>query len=296
MSCDYKARFLKYQKTIDEALLKFLSHDETLPQKSIFQAMKYSVTAGGKRIRPVLTLELCRMFGGEWEIALPFACALEMIHTYSLIHDDLPAMDDDDLRRGRPTSHKVFGEATAILAGDGLLNLAFETALIYSQARPERTLAALSALARASGVYGMIGGQVLDLENEGKEALGEERLIKTHELKTGALIMAGAHMGAILGGADESGQKSAREFGKGLGLAFQAVDDILDVVGAQDKTGKPSGSDEKSKKATFIKMLGLDEAKSRAKSYTALSKAAAEAFPDNGFLLWLCDFLLKREY
>jgi geranylgeranyl diphosphate synthase type II len=219
---------------------------------------RYSLLAGGKRIRPVLTLEFARLAGlADWKTALPMACALELVHTYSLIHDDLPCMDDDDLRRGRPTNHKVFGEANAVLAGDGLLTAAFETMLAPGQKLPpERVLEAAGILARAAGGRGMVGGQVLDMAGEGR-ALGLTEVEELQRLKTGALIRAAVEMGcAVAGGAEEQREALCR-YADCLGLAFQIQDDILDVVGDEATLGKPIGSDVRSDKTTFVALKGL---------------------------------------
>ena len=219
--------------------------------------MRYSLLTGGKRLRPVLVLEACRLCGGAVEDALPFAGAIEMVHTYSLIHDDLPCMDDDDLRRGRPTNHKVFGEANAVLAGDGLLTAAFETMLAPGQKLPpERVLEAAGILARAAGGRGMVGGQVLDMAGEGR-ALGLTEVEELQRLKTGALIRAAVEMGcAVAGGAEEQREALCR-YADCLGLAFQIQDDILDVVGDEATLGKPIGSDVRSDKTTFVALKGL---------------------------------------
>ena len=227
------------------------------PRGNLYDAMRYSLLAGGKRLRPVLVLEACRLCGGAVEDALPFAGAIEMVHTYSLIHDDLPCMDDDDLRRGRPTNHKVFGEANAVLAGDGLLTAAFETMLAPGQKLPpERVLEAAGILARAAGGRGMVGGQVLDMAGEGR-ALGLTEVEELQRLKTGALIRAAVEMGcAVAGGAEEQREALCR-YADCLGLAFQIQDDILDVVGDEATLGKPIGSDVRSDKTTFVALKGL---------------------------------------
>ena len=228
-------------KLIDTFLSEYFPKKNNL-QKTIYEAMEYSLFAGGKRIRPVLAVSVCEMLGGKALDVMPFACALEMIHTYSLIHDDLPCMDDDDLRRGRPTSHKVFGEGMAVLTGDALLNCAFETAIKFSQVSPEVTLDCLNVLSNASGTEGMIGGQVIDLENEGKKT--EYSVLENmHLLKTGALISAAAKLGAICAGVPNSDIFRVNEFAKNLGIAFQIKDDILDVEGNEEVLGKPIGSD-----------------------------------------------------
>lgn len=217
------------------------------PHADIYDAMNYSLLAGGKRIRPILTLAACRLCGGETETALPFACAVEMIHTYSLIHDDLPCMDDDELRRGRPTNHTVYGEATAVLAGDGLLTAAFEVALTGSTIDPRRAIKALANLAYAAGAAGMVGGQALDMAGEGR-ALTVEDVEELQQLKTGTLMTAAAEMGAIVAGATEEQRMALRKYTQKLGLAFQIRDDMLDVTGNVEEMGKTSGSDAKGEK------------------------------------------------
>ncbi|MEG1857575.1 MAG: polyprenyl synthetase family protein, partial [Pseudoflavonifractor sp.] len=216
---------------IDEYLTALFAHRE--PKADLYDAMLYSLLAGGKRIRPVMTLEVCRMCGGDVECALPFACAVEMVHTYSLIHDDLPCMDDDDLRRGRPTNHRVYGEATAVLAGDALLTAAFETIAEHGTNLPaERVLCACACLGRAAGARGMVGGQVLDMAGEGR-ALASSEVEELQKLKTGALISAAAEMGCIIAGGDEAARKAVRSYAERLGLAFQIRDDMLDVQGSE---------------------------------------------------------------
>lgn len=224
----------------------------------LYDAMRYSLLAGGKRLRPVLVLESCRLCGGDRGQALPFAGAVEMVHTYSLIHDDLPCMDDDDLRRGRPTNHRVYGEATAVLAGDGLLTAAFETMLAPGQSLPpERTLEAAGILARAAGGQGMVGGQILDMAGEGR-TLGLLEVEELQRLKTGALIAAAAEMGCVVAGGTAEQRSSLRCYAESLGLAFQIQDDILDVIGDEAMLGKPVGSDARSEKTTFVSLKGLD--------------------------------------
>lgn len=255
-----KALFDQRYSTYRQAVETYLSglFSEKPHWADLYESMRYSLLAGGKRIRPVLTLEFARLCGLEnWQTALPVGCALELVHTYSLIHDDLPCMDDDDLRRGRPTNHKVFGEANAVLAGDGLLTAAFETMLAPGQKLPpERVLAAAGILARAAGGRGMVGGQVLDMAGEGR-ALGLTEVEELQRLKTGALIRAAVEMGcAVAGGAEEQREALCR-YADCLGLAFQIQDDILDVVGDEATLGKPIGSDVRSDKTTFVALKGL---------------------------------------
>lgn len=289
----HSKRFAEYQDSINRAL------DEAIPEKeclygNVFKAMRYSLNAGGKRIRPVLVLEFARIFGVSEEAAMPFATALEMIHTYSLIHDDLPCMDDDDLRRGRPTSHKVFGEAVAVLAGDALLNRAFEHVLQNSTLSPEVTLKALKCLAEASGAEGMIGGQIIDMEGETR-ALDAKEITMLQDMKTGALIKAAALMGAIVGNASEANLSSAGVYAENIGLAFQICDDILNVEGDAATMGKDVGNDEESGKSTFVKLWGIDECKKKVAELTELAAEEAKKLPESDFLIWLAYELLSRE-
>lgn len=259
----------------------------------VSQAMRYSVRNGGKRIRPVLVLEFCKVCGGDEEKALAFACALEMIHTYSLIHDDLPCMDDDDFRRGKPSCHVAFGEANALLAGDGLLTLAFETAA-KAELSPEQIVRGISALSKAAGVSGMIGGQVMDLENEGKK-VGVDILEKTDHLKTGELIRVACVLGCIAANADEEKIRAAEKYAAGIGLAFQIVDDILDVVGDEKALGKPVGSDKENEKSTYVSALGLEESRKKVSLLTADAKEALSAFDgDTAFLMSFADEMENR--
>lgn len=273
---------------IDSQLQKYLEPHKN-PQKNIYEAMNYSVFAGGKRLRPILMTEICRMCGGDIDEVMPFACAMEMIHTYSLIHDDLPAMDNDDLRRGMPTSHIKFGEATAILAGDALLNKAFETACSYRGKYPERALRALKMLADSSGTEGMIGGQVVDIESEHRDITLSE-LEYIHLLKTGAIIRSACTIGAVMAGADEAQIAAADEFAKNLGTAFQICDDILDVTSTEAELGKPIGSDAESDKNTYVKLVGIEESRKFVNQYTEKAVQALEIFGERA------DFLVKLTY
>lgn len=250
---EFRDQIAQYRAAIEEFLQgKFC---EDLPQKRLFDAMRYSLLAGGKRIRPVLTLEFCRICGGDWRGALPFACALEMIHTYSLIHDDLPCMDNDDYRRGRLTNHKVFGEALAVLAGDGLLTAAFETAA-SAATDPAVTVKAIRILAEQAGELGMVGGQVLDMDAEEQE-LTEQGIYDIQCRKTGALIQAACQIGVVAAGGTQQQLDAAKTYAQNLGLAFQIRDDMLDVIGDEATFGKPIGSDKAEKKTTFVDLLGL---------------------------------------
>jgi len=264
------------------------------PYADLNDAMLYSLMAGGKRVRPVLLLETCRMCGGDVSAALPFACAVEMVHTYSLIHDDLPCMDDDDLRRGKPTNHKVYGEATAVLAGDGLLTAAFEAMSEEVGNLPfDRVVQAISCLAKAAGGRGMVGGQVLDIAGEGR-SLSEEELKEVYSLKTGALISAAAEMGCILAGGDEFARSAVVTYAKKIGLAFQVQDDVLDVSGDEAVIGKPVGSDIRSEKSTFVTLYGIDACRDLVKRLSDESVEALSTFEESGFHQWLAYQLAGR--
>ena len=276
--------------------------DEYLPaaegyQKQIMEAMAYSVTAGGKRLRPMLMQETFRLFGGEGKVVEPFMAALEMIHTYSLVHDDLPAMDNDEYRRGRKTTHVVYGEAMGILAGDALLNYAFETAVKAFDVAPEKSLQigkALKILAEKAGIYGMIGGQVVDVASCGK-GLDEAMLNFIYELKTGALIESAMMIGAVLAGATQEQVRTVEKIASDVGIAFQIQDDILDVTSTQEELGKPIHSDEKNEKSTYVTIKGLDEA---AKDVERISEEAVELLQslnlENPYLTWLIQELVHR--
>ena len=250
---------------VDQALERWMPDEDVLP-RSLHQSMRYSVFAGGKRLRPILMIAACESIGGHAGQVLHAACAMEMIHTYSLVHDDLPAMDDDDFRRGRPTNHTVFGVATAILAGDALLTEAFRL-LADAQANltvpPGRVIKVIELVARYAGSQGMVGGQVVDMESEGKD-IDFPTLEYIHTHKTGGLILASVQVGALLGGADDSQLAAIKKFGGAAGLAFQIADDILDIVGDRKSLGKDVGSDQARGKATYPALLGLSESKQRA--------------------------------
>ncbi len=262
----------------------------------VAEAMKYSVRNGGKRIRPILVLEFCRMCGGNIEDAIELACAVEMIHTYSLIHDDLPCMDNDDMRRGQPSCHIKFKEHFALLAGDGLLTHAFGSVLSSNFAKkdPQKAIKALSVLAEGAGNLGMIGGQVIDLESEGKE-INSDTLEKMDSLKTGALIKASAVMGVIAAGGSEEQIEAAGNFALKLGHAFQVVDDILDVVGSAESLGKPIGSDAVSEKSTYVSLLGLEMSQIYAKKLTDEALANLSVFGEEAeYMTELSKQLLSR--
>ncbi len=267
-------------------------------QNNIFDSMNYSLKAGGKRLRPILTLEACKLVGGNEKDAYPFAVAIEMIHTYSLIHDDLPALDNDDLRRGRKTNHKVYGEAMAILAGDGLLNYAYEIMLreSLSKGEPEKYLKAINEIAKVSGIYGMIGGQVVDIESEGK-SIDMEKLDFIHMNKTAAIIIGCMRAGAIIGGASEEELENVTKYAKNIGLSFQIVDDILDIVGDEAKLGKKVGSDIDNEKSTYPSLIGLEKSKETANKLIAEAKMSIDYInKDSEFLNNLADYIVDREY
>lgn len=295
---DFKKQLAEDGKLIDAALEKYLPNGE-YPQKIVFDAMRYSIMAGGKRIRPVLALEFCSACGGDINIALPFGCAVEFVHGYSLIHDDLPCMDDDDMRRGRPSCHIKFGEANALLAGDALLSLAFETSLCNNNIgalQPSLALKAAEELARASGALGMVGGQIIDLESEGK-SVDLQTIQYMHSTKTGAIIKAACKMGCIVAGADEKHINAAADYAQRIGLAFQIVDDILDVSGDTKKLGKPAGSDENNNKTTYITHLGIDKSKALVKKLTEEAIKSLDIFGEKGsFLADLALNLSNRDH
>lgn len=249
----------EYKREIDEFLKSYFKNKGSF-NKVIYDSMAYSLNIGGKRVRPILMLMTYRLFREDYRNILPLAASMEMIHTYSLIHDDLPAMDDDDLRRGKPTNHKVYGEAIAILAGDGLLNEAMICMLSAKCIDSDLLLKASKEMFIAAGADGMIGGQVVDIINEGKE-ISKEELLYMHENKTGKLIMASVVCGALLGGATKSEVDIIREYGKKLGLAFQVKDDLLDVIGETEKLGKKVKSDENNNKTNFITVYGIEKCK-----------------------------------
>ena len=263
------------------------------PYGRLQEAMNYSLLAGGKRVRPVLAMAVCEALGGDRRLALPLGCALELVHTYSLIHDDLPCMDDDDLRRGRPTCHKVYGETMAVLAGDALQGEAFRVIASAGGLTGEQRSDAVLALARACGADGMVAGQVLDTD---QLASGEADLRILCALKTGALIRAAAELGCIAAGAGEDARRRASDYAGHLGLAFQVRDDMLDVTAQEDELGKPIGSDQAAGKRTFVDLLGLDACAGLVARETALACEALSGLADSGFLLELADSLADRRH
>lgn len=290
MKTDFQTMLHGYQQQIEAYLDGFFVQND--PQKHLYEAMRYSLLAGGKRIRPVLVLEFCRVCGGDWQKALPFAAAIEMVHTYSLIHDDLPCMDNDDYRRGRLTNHKVYGEAQAVLAGDALLTAAFDTAA-SAQADPRIVTRIIRILAGCAGEKGMVGGQILDIEGEGKK-LSAQEVHTIHTLKTGALITAACCMGAAAADATQEQMRSARAYATAIGLAFQIRDDMLDVLGDAKKLGKATGMDVN--KSTFVSIYGLDRCRSWIAEENDRAMEALECFEDTSFLRVLTQMLASREF
>lgn len=261
------------------------------PQKLLFDAMQYSLMAGGKRIRPILAFEFCRVCGRDWKNAAPFAAAIEMIHTYSLIHDDLPCMDNDDYRRGRLTNHKVYGEGMAVLAGDALLTDAFGIAASAQLPNPGDMATAIGVLSECAGSLGMVGGQVLDIMSEERE-LTEQEVLDIQNRKTGCLISAACALGVIAGGGSEKQYEAACQFAAGLGLAFQIRDDMLDVIGTQEELGKATGVD--TQKNTFVKLYGLERCEELVATYTNYAIEALNVFSDTSFLEALAKSLTER--
>lgn len=281
----HEERLSSYAQDVEKAL------DRAVPgsgEARVQEAMRYSLLGGGKRIRAALVLEFARLGGAEPEKAMPLACAVEMVHAYSLIHDDLPCMDNDDFRRGKPSCHKQFGEACALLAGDALLTLAFETAASTGSAR------AVAELARAAGCQGMVGGQMLDLAAEGR-SIPLEDLRRLYALKTGELLRVSALLGCIAAEKPEL-EGVALDFTRALGIAFQVTDDILDVTGSAEKLGKPVGSDAGNEKTTYVSLLGLEGAREEAARQTALACGQAQKLEDHEFLLWMANMVLTRDH
>ncbi len=280
---------------IENIITSYLPKEEGL-QKTVIEAMNYSVLAGGKRLRPMLMQETYKLFGGSGEIIKPFMTALEMIHTYSLVHDDLPALDNDEYRRGKKTTHKAFGEAMGILAGDALLNYAFEIATDVLVINPdEKTARAINILAKKSGIYGMIGGQIADIEYEGKKA-GIDVVEFIHRLKCGALIEAAMMIGAVLAGATEEECEKIEQIAADIGYAFQIQDDILDVTSSTEVIGKPVGSDDKNEKSTYVSIKGLEQAKMDVMNMSERAVNTLKTLSyENMFLEDLIKYLINRE-
>lgn len=287
---DFKPLFEQKLNTVNTWIDKLSPNGEGL-HKIIYDASNYSIQAGGKRIRPILAYAVCEMLGGNVENIMHYACAVEFVHTYSLIHDDLPCMDNDDLRRGMPTNHKKFGEAIALLAGDSLLTYAFECA--SSSANDAKiTVKAINAISKAAGIAGMIGGQVIDING----AKNYDELKTVHKMKTGALIKLSAYLGAIAAGSTEAEAEAIDKFADNLGIAFQIKDDILDVESTTEELGKPIGSDDKRDLTTYVTLFGIDGAKKKLDEHTQNAKDALLPFGDKAdFLLQFADMLLQRK-
>lgn len=281
------AQYVHYiEKYLDECCFQY----ENEPQKTLFSAMRYSLLAGGKRLRPVFLFDFCRMCGGDWKRAVPFAAAVEMIHTYSLIHDDLPCMDDDDYRRGNPTNHKVYGEAVAVLAGDALLTAAFGF-LAKAPYGAEVRIKAVEILSECAGELGMVGGQVLDMQSEQRQCTAQE-VIDIQSRKTGALIRAACMLGVLAGQGNAQQLCAASEFASHLGLAFQIRDDMLDVIGNAKELGKAVGVD--TEKNTFVQLYGLDRCDELVKSHTSEALRSLSVFEDRSYLEALAQKLTSR--
>jgi len=279
--------YLAYiEKYLDEACFQY----DTEPQKTLFSAMRYSLLAGGKRLRPIFVFDFCRMCGGDWRQAVPFAAAVEMIHTYSLIHDDLPCMDDDDYRRGALTNHKVYGEAIAVLAGDALLTAAFSY-LAKAPFSAETRIKAVDVLANCAGELGMVGGQVLDMQSEERQCTAQE-VIDIQSRKTGALIRSACILGVLAAGGNDVQIAAAAEFASNLGLAFQIRDDMLDVIGNAEELGKAVGVD--TVKNTFVQLYGLDKCDELVRAHTQQAIDALQAFNDTSFMTDLALMLTNR--
>ncbi len=289
-----KDQLNRYAALTADFIEKNTAYKEDCLYKSVIDAMQYSALAGGKRIRPAILLEFYSILGGNVQDALPFAAALEMIHTYSLIHDDLPCMDDDDMRRGRPSCHIAYGESTALLAGDGLLTLAFSVAAKAKNIPTDRIAKAIAVLADCAGIHGMIGGQVIDLESENK-SIDLPTLQAMHALKTGALIRAAALIGCVLAGATEQQKQAAEEYALKIGLAFQFFDDILDATGDATLLGKPIGSDAQEQKSTSVSILGVEATRTQALQWTDEAISALNAFENKGVLVELANYLTNRK-
>lgn len=284
-------RFGEYREYIENYLERYYNHFDSEPQKILFDSMKYSLLAGGKRLRPIFVFEFCRLCGGDWKTAAPFAGAIEMIHTYSLIHDDLPCMDNDDYRRGRLTNHKVYGEAMAVLAGDALLTDAFALASTAQIPNPADMALAIGVLSENAGSLGMVGGQVLDILSE-QRVCSEQEVLDIQSRKTGALINAACVLGAIAGGAGEEQMNAAAGFAGCLGLAFQIRDDMLDVIGDAGELGKAVGHD--AGKNTFVRLYGLEKCEKLVQKYTNEAIAQLRFFNDTDDIISLARSLTAR--
>ena len=288
---NFKEQNTEYLAYIEQYLDKECFCDESQPQKLLFDAMRYSLLAGGKRLRPIFVFDFCRMCGGDWKQATPFAAAVEMIHTYSLIHDDLPCMDNDDFRRGRPTNHKVYGEATAVLAGDGLLTAAFSY-LAKAPYTADTRIRAVDILSECAGELGMVGGQVLDMSSEQRQCT-EQEVLDIQSRKTGALIRAACMLGVLAGGGNEAQLAAAGNFADHLGLAFQIRDDMLDVIGTAEEMGKAVGTD--AVKNTFVQLYGLETCDKLVHEHTNIAVECLDVFSESKFMKFLADQLTGRK-
>lgn len=294
---DIKGEIAVRTEQIEQIIKGYLPKEEGY-QKTIMEAMNYSVLAGGKRLRPMLMAETYRLFGGSGKVVEPFMAAIEMIHTYSLVHDDLPAMDNDEYRRGKKTTHAVYGEAMGILAGDALLNYAFETATEAFLLEPDNPNVGLAmrVLAKKAGIYGMVGGQTVDVESEGTDTMTREKLDFIYRLKTSALLESAMLIGAILAGATEDEQRIIEQAAGAVGLAFQIQDDILDVTSTMEVLGKPIGSDEKNHKVTYVTFEGLEQSREDVARISGGALSYMDALPvKNEFLTELIRYLIVRE-
>ncbi len=281
----------EYRAFIESYLKQFYGKFAKEPQKPLFEAIQYSLLAGGKRLRPIFALDFCRMCGGNWQAAAPFAAAIEMIHTYSLIHDDLPCMDNDDFRRGRPTNHKVYGEGMAVLAGDALLTDAFMVASSANLPNPADMGLAIGLIAEGAGSLGMVGGQVLDIMSEERE-LSVQEVLDIQSRKTGCLIKIACCLGVIAGGGSREQLNAAEKFAENLGLAFQIRDDMLDVIGTQEEMGKGVGTD--AAKNTFVRLYGLEQCEALVQEYTCNAIDALGAFENTQYMIALAKSLTDR--
>ncbi|MGI5967482.1 MULTISPECIES: polyprenyl synthetase family protein [Anaerotruncus] len=290
----FEEQLAAYAKQTNDALRERLAYKNDCLQVAVIDAMRYSLLDAGKRLRAALALEFGRLAGATRDGAMALACAVEMVHAYSLIHDDLPCMDNDDFRRGKPSCHREFGEANALLAGDALLTHAFETVMASPLSDAQKVEAA-GTLAKASGVFGMIGGQVIDLGSEGRRIDGNT-LGTLCALKTGALLRASARLGCIAGNADDAMRSAADSYARCYGLAFQITDDILDVTSSLETLGKPIGSDAENEKTTYVTLYGLSGAREQAARLVDEAKAYISAVADNGFLCWAADMILTRDH
>ena len=286
---DYERHYEQYRAAVEDYLSALFAG--SAPYDRLYDAMRYSVLSGGKRIRPVLTLEFARLGGIDWRLALPYACALELVHNYSLIHDDLPCMDDDDLRRGKPTNHKVYGETLAVLAGDALQPAAYRLILTAPGLTDAQRADCALILANASGPDGMVAGQVLDTLHHPS---AQDELTEVHHLKTGAMIAGACMLGVGAAGGSEAARKAAEDYGYQLGLAFQIRDDMLDVIGNADEFGKPIGSDKDEGKVTYVDLLGLDDCGKLIHELTEQAVSAVSDLDRDGFLTALAESLTER--